>query len=98
MPERFDTPYHATLHVYFEIAAEAQMAHDEEGNPAAAWAKVSLDFDRVLTEEEQERIPQTFLEATAADMKIPLQYIRRVTRKEYYENNDEDEEGDNADK
>lgn len=92
MTERFDTPYHATLHVYFEIAAEAEMAHNEDGSPAPAWAKVSLDFDRLLTEEEQERIPQTFLEATAEDMKLPLQYIRRVTRKEYLENNDEDDD------
>ena len=92
MSERFDTLYHATLNVYFEIAAEAKCAQDDDGSPAPAYAKAALDFDRVLTEEEQEQIPNRFILATAGDLKIPIEHVRRISRKEYLENVDEEEE------
>lgn len=81
------------LTIYLEIAASANLAHDEQGNPSSVGLNISTDSPMDIPYEELISLEIFNLDEVAAMLHIKREEITIITPEEYIEKYG-DEEGD----
>jgi len=87
------------LNFYFEISPKAELANDELGNPVECYCKCKINLSNnpiaesqfTITKKEQEKNMLTHI---AAQFDIPVDFLKSISKEEYLENNDDDENDD----
>lgn len=76
----------------YRIEAAAGVAHDEHGNDAECFSKISLDLGRVLSEEECDRLHVELKSHIVKALRVSPDHITPISYVEYAREAEEDDD------
>lgn len=76
--------------VYFEIAPEARIAFDENGQPASCGCKFALNHEKPMTDDYRPEFVEIVKRYLAEQWGADPQFLREVPEDYYLENYEED--------
>ncbi|MEC0231298.1 hypothetical protein [Paenibacillus alba] len=68
---------------YFEIAKEAEMAHDEDGTPSECYSKISLGFEEQKSEEKIKQMEPAMRKHIADMAQVSIDFVISISKVKY---------------
>lgn len=80
------------LKFYFRLSAELKIAIDKDGNYGEVYSCCTLTVENAPTDEQMNKLQEAYRKAIAAQTNADIKHIVPISREEYMENIDDEDE------